>query len=125
MTSGARSSGFNYDLGASEHNAKDEWTGALAFTNLNLPGSAFTGEKWYETHEPALLDLFTQLLKAEERPQGLLLCEVGNLSDLITAEGKTRLEHVLERAFRLAGAVEHGALQFLWSEGETMAAFKA
>ena len=66
MTSGARSSNSNYDLGASEHDAKDEWTGALAFTKLNLAGSAFTGNKWYKTHEPALLDLFTQLLKAEE-----------------------------------------------------------
>ena len=47
MTSGARSSGSNYDFGASEHNAKDEWTGALAFTNLNLAGSASTGNKWF------------------------------------------------------------------------------
>ena len=103
--------------GASEHNAKDEWTGALAFTNIGLAGSAFTGQKWLKTHYPALLNLFTLLLKAKERPQGLLLCEVGNLSDVISPEGKRRLEQVVRLAFADAGAVEHGAPQFFWSEG--------
>ena len=125
MTSGARSSNSNYDLGASEHYAKDQWIGAIAFSNLGLPGSAFTGNKWSKVHKPALLELFIQLLVAEERPQGLLLCEVGNLSDLITPEGRSRLECVLRLAFQHAGALEHGAPQFFWSKGETMAAFKA
>ena len=125
MTTGARSSGCNYDFGASEHNAKDEWTCALAFTNIGLAGSAFTGNLWSKKHQPALRELFTQLLKADERPQGLLLCEVGNLSDPITAEGQSRLKDVVTLACEHAGAIDHGAPQFFWSPGETMAAFKA
>ena len=138
MTSGARSSSSNYvsgpldhnatynhDIGASEHKATNVWTGALAFTNIGLAGSAFSGSQWLSKHQHVLLGLFTELLNADERPQGLLLCEVGNLSDLITAEGKTRLEQVLTTAFGQAGDGQHEKPQFFWSNGETMAAFTA
>ena len=125
MTTDASRSDYNYALGALEHNAGDEWTGALAFTNICLTGSAFTSNKWYKKHNPRLLDLFTRLLMADERPQGLLLSEVGNIRESITAEGKSRLEDVVTLAFQHAGAVEHGAPQFFWSSGDTMAAFKA
>ena len=56
---------------------------------------------------------------------GFLLNEVGNLDFLITPEGKRRLEDVLVSAFEEIGATEHGLPQFFWSDGETMAAFKA
>ena len=70
------------------------------------------------------LDLFTDLLK--EGVLGLLLNEVGNMSDLVTVEGgQERLEEVLVAAFEKAGATEHGLPQFLWSKGETMAAFRS
>ena len=56
---------------------------------------------------------------------GLLLCEVGNMDDLLDANAKNKLEDVIIDAFREAGATEHGDPQFIWSEDETMAAFKA
>ena len=40
-------------------------------------------------------------------------------------EGQQRLEEVLVDAFENAGATEHGSPQFIWSQGETMAAFRA
>ena len=46
------------------------------------------------------------------------------MSDLVTVEGRERLESVLVDAFKMAGASEHGQPQFFWSKGETMAAFK-
>ena len=61
----------------------------------------------------------------KEKPQGIFLCEVGNLSDPITPEGAKRLAEVLGLAFEEAGAAEHGPPQFFWSDGETMAAFEA
>ena len=81
----------------------------------------FHQQKWVE-HKDVLLNLFTELL--EQGIQGLLLNEVGNMSDLITVRGKKRLELVLEEAFEKVGATEQGPPQFFWSEGETMAAFR-
>ena len=60
-----------------------------------------------------------------EQPQGIFLSELGNLTHPATPEGKTRLEAVVSRAFKDAGAQKHGPPQFFWSKGETMAAFKA
>ena len=56
---------------------------------------------------------------------GLLLCEVGDLDDLLFATGKTRLERVLTDAFRATGATKHCDPSFIWSRDETMAAFIA
>ena len=61
----------------------------------------------------------------KQKPHGILLCEVGNLSDPITPEGAKRLAEVLGLAFEEAGAAEHGPPQFFWGDGETMAAFEA
>ena len=47
------------------------------------------------------------------------------MNDLVADEGKERLEDVLVAAFEKAGATEHGLPQFLWSKGETMAAFRS
>ena len=105
--------------GAAEHT---EWRAALAYSNIGLPGKAFTKKHWRK-HEKGLLKLFTDLLK--EKVLGLLVNEVGNMSDLVTVDGKTRQEEVLKAAFKKAGATEHGMPRFFWSEGETMAAFRA
>jgi hypothetical protein len=112
-------------IGASEHNAPNEWSGAFAFSNIGLAGAAFLGASWQKKHAGKLRELFSNLLVTKQKPQGIFLCEVGNLSDPITSEGRKRLEEVLGLAFRDAGAVEHGPPQFFWSDGETMAAFEA
>ena len=108
--------------GAAEHTVEDEWRAGLAFSDIGLAGKAFTGKDW-NRHRRVLLELFTELLK--EGVLGLLLNEVGNMSELITDAGQKRLESVLEEAFDNAGAAEHGPPQFVWSDGETMAAFRA
>ena len=56
---------------------------------------------------------------------GLLLNEVGNMDDLLSEESKRKLEDTLEEAFETVGAPGHGGPRFFWSEGETMAAFRA
>jgi hypothetical protein len=90
MTSTARSSGYNDRSGATEHTLQSEWGGALA-------------------HRPVSLKLFTELMSSDYPVLGLLLCEVGNLDDLLDAAGKKRLEDVIREAFRDAGATDHGA----------------
>ena len=64
----------------------------------------------------------------QQKPQGILLCEVGNLTNPITSESKNRLEREIESAFEKAGAAKHGPPQIFWGnggKGETMAAFQA
>ena len=112
-------------IGVSEHNAKNKCTGAFAFSNIGLAGSAFQGNNWQKKHAGKLQEIFSDLLMTNQKPQGILLCEVGNLSDPITPEGRERLEEVLGFAFKETGAAEHGPPQSFWSNGETMAAFKA
>ena len=72
--------------GVVEHTVEWEWRGSFAFANIGMAGSAFTGKEWYEKHNPALKELFTGLLN--QQAQGLLLNEVGNMSDLTTIAGK-------------------------------------
>ena len=113
MTSAARSSGYNYRSGATEHTLQSEWRGALVYSNLGSPGAGFSGPHWGRKHRPVLLELFTKLLSSEKPVLGLLLCEVGNVDDLCNDNGKKRLERVITEAFQAAGATEHGdALSF-------------
>ena len=115
---------FTRGSGVTEHIVKREWRVKLAFSNIGLPGNAFTGSKWYKEHCPVLVALFTNLLKG--KALGLLLNEVGNMSVLTTPEGKMRLQELMVSAFEAADAVQHGPPQFFWNEGEeTMAAFRA
>ena len=112
-------------IGASEHNAQNELSGAFAFSNIGLSGAAFQGANWEKKHAGKLRKLFSNLLMTKQQPQGIFLCEVGNLSDPITKVGRWELECVLELAFKDAGAAKHGPPQFFWSRGGTMAAFEA
>ena len=110
---------------SSTSNAKNKWNGALAFSNIGLAGAGFLGPNWQRKHAGNLLEIFSNLLMTKQKPQAILLNEVGNLSDPITPEGKERLEEVLRCAFQETGADEYGPPKFLWSNGETMVAFKA
>ena len=107
--------------GAAEHTVGYVWRGALAYCNIGLTGETLTGNDWNLFRN--LLDLFRNLL--EKPVLGLLLGEVGNLGDLMTGEGRKRLEDVLAAAFEEAGATKHGPPQFFWSDGEAMAAFRS
>ena len=113
-------------IGASKHNAKNTWTGAFAFSNIGLPGAAFRGKGWLKKHAGNLRELLSNLLMTEQKLQGILLCEVGNVSDPITLEYREQFEVELKFAFEDTGGVSlHGPPQFFWSNTETMAAFKA
>ena len=57
-----------------------------------------------------MLEQFTELLRTPV--VGLLLNEVGNMSELLTETGKEELQGVLVKAFEQAGATEHGPPQF-------------
>ena len=62
------------------------WEGALAFANLGLPGGAVRGSRWPE-HKTWLksfvADVFSEVQRSvfDRKLLGMLLCEVGNLSD--------------------------------------------
>ena len=112
-------------IGASEHNAKNKWTSAFAFSNIGLPGAVFQGVNWQKKHAGKLREMFSNLLMTKQKPEGILLCEVGNISDPITSEGRERLKEVLESAFKETGAAEHGPPQFFWGNDEIMVAFCA
>ena len=109
--------------GATEHTGCC-FEGVLAFSNLGLAGKAFTGQKW-PRHEGRLIALVQALFhQATERGRGLLgvlLNEVGNLSELVDENGRQNMDRMLETSFqRSCGGVPN----ILWSEGETMAAFR-
>ena len=100
--------------GATGHRA-DRWLGALATANIGLAGSAFTGAKWQNKHKPQLSRQFHELLSMPG-VQGLCLCEVGNISDPITADGKQRLTEVLQSTF---ASTFQGAPQIIWPTTES------
>ena len=64
-------------------------------------------------------------MSARQTILGLLLCEVGNMSDLLSDAGKLQLQAVITSAFQDAGATKHGDPRFFWNQGETLAVFKA
>ena len=104
----------------------------MAFSNIGLQGSAFTGQKWTPTHRPRLLALFINLLRYKDEArsetaavvQRLLLCEVGTIDEALDENGTTALEELLREAFREAGASEHGDPTIFWSDATTVAAFR-
>ena len=75
-------------IGASEHNVKNKWIGALAFCSVGLPGKAFENNSWEKQHARMLQKMFSNLLWTEQKPQGILLCEVGTINDPITPKGQ-------------------------------------
>ena len=48
-----------------------------------------------------------------------------NLSDLLSQEQRFLFDALLLEAFEQAGATEHGAVQIIWSAGETVSAWRA
>ena len=85
--------------GATEHAGSGLFEGVLAFSNLGLPGKAFTGQKWSK-HEGRLLvlvqDLFHQATDRGRALLGVLLNEVGNLSDLVDDKGRENMDCMLQ-----------------------------
>ena len=104
--------------------SKNEWQGAIAFANIGLAGAAVRGNQWRK-HRKKLLKQFTELLQYRQlKVVGLCLNEVGNLSDLLTPEDRQHFDELIQEAFQQAGATEHGPAQIIWSEGETVSAWR-
>ena len=92
------------------HNSQNEWRASVAFYNLGLAGDAFDGKNWTRgtNHRRVLLRIFKELLQERKNTLGLFLNEVGNWSNFLTPEGRTRLEEVLTEASESVGATQHG-----------------
>ena len=103
---------------------QDAWEGCLAFSNIGLAGDAVRGKNWSRKHGPRVFKLVTELFKAcqgrRHEVLGVLLNEVGNMSDLLDPTCKDKFEDTITEAFFTAATAEP---QIMWSPGETMAAF--
>ena len=103
--------------GASEHAF---WNGALAFSNIGLSGKAVSGSKWSK-HRERLVKLVVDLLTTKPL-LGVLLNEVGNLTDKLDPNDRRKFTEMLTEAFRAAG---YNKPTVVWSAGETVAAFRS
>ena len=76
--------------------------GVLAFSNLGLPGSAITGGHG-RNHETRLNRLMSELFEAAtvrgRTLVGILLNEVGNMSELVSKEGRRNFDGMLRNSF--------------------------
>ena len=88
--------------GATEHAGSGLFEGVLAFSNLGLAGEGFTSKKWHQ-HEARLSQLVSELfIAARERGRalsGILLNEVGNLSELVDEQGRQNMNSMLQTRF--------------------------
>ena len=109
---------------ASEH-AISTWRMAFAFANVGIAGAMVKSSRWEKKHRPRLLTQLVALLWSTENPAGILLNEIGNLSDLVQGQEREKINDVLKEAFRTAGASKHGHPKIFWSDGETLGAFRA
>ena len=78
-----------------------------------LGWAAFRGARWETDRKSRLRNNFKALMK-ESSVHGLLLCEVGNMSDFLQADARKNLEDVITDAFRLVGATELGDTHIFW-----------
>ena len=101
--------------------SSNEWQVAVAFSNIGLPGEAIDSDNWGRKHRPRLKRLLKQLL--DEEVVGILLCEVGNMSDLVTTAGKALFEDLIREVFHQS--LSDAMPQIYWTEGgETLAMFR-
>ena len=110
--------------GAAEHT---KFEGVLAFSNIGLAGGAMTGNKWPKHKERLkrlVSDFFREAPANGRALVGILLNEVGSLSDLVSTEGRRNFEAMLKICFLENINEEPAVLAWAPSPGETMAAFR-
>ena len=99
--------------------------GVLAFSNIGLAGKAVNSESSWPKHRRRLhvlvSDLFTAATERGRVLWGILLNEVGNMSELLDHCGRQNFDGMLRDGFRQSCGEEP---QLYWSKGETMAAFR-
>ena len=87
--------------GASEHEL------ALASTNVGLPGLAINGPNFEKNHGKKVRQVFAALLGGSTKCAGLRCCELGNVDNPCSEEGKEKINQCIIQAFEDAGAAEH------------------
>ena len=68
--------------------------------NLGLDGKAISGNKWFRVHRPQLRRQLRQMLEFNNGVRGLLLCELGDVENGLTAERRARIIELLRDVFR-------------------------
>ena len=103
------------------------WEGALAFANFGLPGSAIRGARW-DHHKNWVQNFVANVVSevqtdiSDRKLLGLLLCEVGNLSDPIIGESRRKFCGAIADAIFDALGAEPTTVWAL-EDGVTMGAF--
>ena len=121
MASGASSSGMSSPpvLPSTE-----SWEGTIAFANLGVPGIMVACDAWQTKHCTNLLSLLSGLMQDSSRRSriiGLCLCEVGNLSDLLSDESRVKFDAMLRQLWKDLGREQPPTI--FWSLDECVAAF--
>ena len=105
--------------------------GCVVSINVGLPGEAVKGKHW-KTHRKTLLDIFVRSLAFSVVTIGMLVSEVGSVSDPYDHDDKNAFDRLFEEAFQIAseqtGASEHNEIQIFWARGTaatTVMVFKA
>ena len=105
--------------------------GCVVNLNVGLTGKAVKGKNW-KTHRKTLLDIFVKALTHSIDTIGMLVSEVGSVSDPYDQDDKNAFDDLFEEAFATAskrtGASEHNKMQIFWATGnaaETVMIFKS
>ena len=96
--------------------------GCVVSINVGLPGNAVKGKPW-KTHRKTLLHIFVRALTFSVDTIGMLVSEVGSVTDPYDDDDRMRFDGLFEEAFRIAeerkGASEDKGIQFLGARGKT------
>ena len=97
------SSSGDHMRGAAEHMRTKVFEGILAFSNLGLAGRAVTSKTKWPRHSARLhtlvTDLFTAAAVRGRTLWGILLCEVGSMSDHLDMKARLKFDGMLTKAF--------------------------
>ena len=106
--------------------------GCVVSINVGLKGDAVRGKRWHR-HRADLLDIFVKALThVSVDTIGMLVSEVGSVTDPYDDEDRNKFDHLFKEAFQIAGgptgASEHNEIQICWAMGqavETVMIFKS
>ena len=79
-----------YSVEGSSSTGATEHVLALASTNIGLPGAAINGRYLERNHARQLRHVFAALLGGNTKCAGLLCCELGNVDNLCSKDGRRK-----------------------------------
>ena len=101
--------------GAAEHSFY-MGKGSVASINVGLAGNAVKGNHW-KTHRKTVLNIFVRALTSSVDTIGMLVSEVGSVTDPYDDDDRNTLDRLFKEAFQKAGASEHNEIQIFWAQG--------